>query len=96
MKKDKIYISFKESRKEDGSFYAVLSSPGEPNKQYSITVQYEGDKVLEQAGRGSFYVRARTFWYPNLSGFSEHAIYDLTYKVPHFTLHLSPESGKTL
>ena len=71
-----------ESRKEDGSFYAILSRPADLDKQYSITVQYEGDKVLEQAGQGSFYVRARTSWYPNLSGFSERAIYDLTYKVP--------------
>jgi Peptidase family M1 domain len=72
-----------ESRKEDGSFYAILSAPAETGKQYSITIQYEGDKVLEQAGEGSFYVRARTSWYPNLNGFGEHAFYDLTYKVPH-------------
>jgi hypothetical protein len=71
-----------ESRKNDGSFYAILSSPPETGKQYSITVQYEGDKVLEQAGDGSFYVRARSSWYPNLNGFGEHALYDLTYKVP--------------
>lgn len=72
-----------ESRKNDGSFYAILSSPPETGKQYAITVQYEGDKVLEQAGDGSFYVRARTSWYPNLNGFGEHVLYDLTYKVPH-------------
>jgi hypothetical protein len=72
-----------ESRKEDGSFYAILPKATETGKDYSISVQYEGDKVLEQAGDGSFYVRARTSWYPNLNGFGEHAIYDLTYKVPH-------------
>ena len=71
-----------ESRKQDGSFYAVLSKAPEMGKQSSITVQYEGDKVLFQAGEGSFYVRARTSWYPNLNGFNEHALYDLTYKVP--------------
>jgi hypothetical protein len=71
-----------ESRKEDGSFYAILPKATETGKDYSITVQYEGDKVLEKAGDGSFYVRARTSWYPNLNGFGEHAIYDLTYKVP--------------
>lgn len=43
-----------ESRKEDGSFYAILSSPAELNKQYSITVQYEGDKVLEQRAQAAF------------------------------------------
>lgn len=71
-----------ESRKEDGSFYAILPAGAEQGKDYSITVQYEGDKVLEHAGAGSFYVRARTSWYPNLNGFGEHALYDLTYKVP--------------
>jgi hypothetical protein len=71
-----------ESRKDDGSFYAILSKAPETGKQYSITVQYEGDKVLEQAGEGSFYVRARSSWYPNLNGFGEHVRYDLTYKVP--------------
>ena len=71
-----------ESRKDDGSFYAILPKASEIGKDYSITVQYEGDKVLEQAGDGSFYVLARTSWYPNLNGFGEHVMYDLTYKVP--------------
>jgi hypothetical protein len=72
-----------ESRKEDGSFYAVLPEAPESGKQHSITVEYAGDKVLEEAGDGSFYVRARTSWYPNLNGFGERALYDLTFKVPH-------------
>ncbi|HZU29523.1 MAG TPA: carboxypeptidase regulatory-like domain-containing protein, partial [Candidatus Angelobacter sp.] len=71
-----------ESRKEDGSFYVILPQAPEMGKQYSITVQYEGDKVLQSAGDGSFYVRARTSWYPNLNGFGEHSLYDLTFKVP--------------
>lgn len=71
-----------ESRKEDGSFYAILPNATQTGKDYSITVQYEGDKVLQQAGEGSFYVRARTSWYPNLNGFGEHSMYDLTFKVP--------------
>ncbi|HZE23991.1 MAG TPA: M1 family aminopeptidase [Blattabacteriaceae bacterium] len=71
-----------ESRKEDGSFYVILPEAAEAGKQYSITVQYEGDKVLDSAGDGSYYVRARTSWYPNLNGFGEHALYDLTFKVP--------------
>ena len=71
-----------ESRKEDGSFYVVLSSAPEAGRESSITVEYAGDKVLEQAGEGSFYIRARESWYPNLNGFGEHAMYDLTFKVP--------------
>jgi len=71
-----------ESRKEDGSFYVVLAKAPPMGKETSITVEYAGDKVLEQAGEGSFYVRARSAWYPNLNGFGERALYDLTYKVP--------------
>ncbi len=71
-----------EGRKEDGSFYVILPQSPEMGKQYAIVVQYEGDKVLEQAGDGSYYVRARTSWYPNLNGFGEHSLYDLTFKVP--------------
>ena len=72
-----------ENRKEDGSFYALLAEAPEVGKQYSITIEYSGDKVLEEAGDGSFYVGARSSWYPNLNGFGEHALYDLTFKVPH-------------
>lgn len=71
-----------ESRKEDGSFYVILPKAPEAGKEHSITVEYTGDKVLEQAGDGSFYVSARSSWYPNLNGFGERALYDLTYKVP--------------
>jgi hypothetical protein len=72
-----------ESRKEDGSFYVILPQAPPAGKETSVTVEYAGDKVLTQAGEGSFYVRARSSWYPNLNGFGEHALYDLTYKVPH-------------
>ena len=72
-----------EGRKDDGSFYVILPQSPEMGKQHTITVFYEGDKVLEQAGDGSYYVRSRTSWYPNLNGFGEHSLYDLTFKVPH-------------
>ncbi len=71
-----------ESRKEDGSFYAILPQAPPLGKPQSINVEYAGDKVLEVAGEGSFYVGARTSWYPNLNGFGEKALYDLTFKVP--------------
>ncbi|HWC17841.1 MAG TPA: carboxypeptidase regulatory-like domain-containing protein [Terriglobales bacterium] len=77
---DMYYIQ--ENRKEDGSFYAVLPEGMEAGKDYSITVEYSGDKVLIKAGNGSYYVRARESWYPDLNGFNERALYDLTYKVP--------------
>jgi hypothetical protein len=71
-----------ESRKEDGSFYAILPEAPPLGKERSINVEYAGDKVLEEAGEGSYYVSARSSWYPNLNGFGERALYDLTFKVP--------------
>jgi len=71
-----------ENRKEDGSFYAVLDDAPAMGQVHSITVEYGGDKVLSNAGGGSYYVGARQSWYPNLNGFGEKALYDLTFKVP--------------
>jgi len=71
-----------EDRKEDGSFYAILDQAAEPGKEHSINVEYVGDKVLYDAGGGSFYVGARESWYPNLNGFGEKVLFDLTFKVP--------------
>ena len=78
--KDLYFIQ--ETYKEDGSFYAILPQAPPLGQEQSITVEYAGDKVLDEAGEGSFYVSARTSWYPNLNGFGEHALYDLTFKVP--------------
>jgi hypothetical protein len=78
--KDLYFIQ--ESRKEDGSFYAILPLAAPLGQEQSINIEYEGDKVIEEAGEGSFYVGARTSWYPNLNGFGERALYDLTFKVP--------------
>jgi len=71
-----------ESRKEDGSFYVVLDEAPAMGQGHSITVEYGGDKVVTNAGSGSYYIGARVSWYPNLNGFGEKALYDLTFKVP--------------
>src|SRR5467141_4276909 len=71
-----------ENRKEDGSFYAILDEAPAMGQAHSITVEYAGDKVLYDAGSGSYYIGARQSWYPNLNGFGEKALYDLTFKVP--------------
>jgi hypothetical protein len=71
-----------ESRKDDGSFYAILDEAPSQGQAHAITVEYGGDKVLSDAGGGSYYIGARESWYPNLNGFGEKALYDLTYKIP--------------
>jgi hypothetical protein len=78
--KDLYFIQ--ESRHADGSFYVLLPQAAQEGSTYSITVEYSGDKVLFDAGNGSFYVRAREAWYPALNSFSDHALYDLTFRVP--------------
>jgi hypothetical protein len=78
-----------ESRKEDGSFYVVLDEVPPMGKEQSISVEYVGDKVLYDAGSGSYYVGARESWYPNLNGFGEKALYDLTFKVPRSNVVIS-------
>ena len=80
-----------EDRKQDGSFYALLDEPLDTGKEHSITVEYAGDKVLYDAGDGSYYVGAREWWYPNLNGtgFGEKALYDLTFKVPRSNVVIS-------
>src|SRR5256885_2380885 len=54
-----------ENRKEDGSFYAILDEAPPVGKDHVITIEYTGDKVLYDAGGGSYYVGARESWYPN-------------------------------
>jgi hypothetical protein len=71
-----------EDRKKDGSFYAILDEAPSMGQVHSITVEFAGDKVLTDAGGGSYYIGARQSWYPNLNGFGEKASYDLTFKVP--------------
>jgi peptidase M1-like protein/carboxypeptidase family protein len=78
-----------ENRKEDGSFYAILDEAPAMGQEHSVTVEYAGDKVLTDAGSGSYYISARESWYPNLNGFGEKALYDLTFKVPHSNMVIS-------
>jgi len=78
-----------ESRKEDGSFYVVLDEAPAMGREHSVSVEYVGDKVLVNAGNGSYYVNARESWYPNLNGFGEKALYDLTFKVPPANMVIS-------
>jgi hypothetical protein len=78
-----------ESKKEDGSFYVVLDEAPSLAQEHTITAEYAGDKVLYDAGGGSYYVGARESWYPNLNGFGEKAIYDLTFKVPKSNVVIS-------
>ena len=71
-----------EARKEDGDFYVVLPEALVKGKQYKISIEYQGNKVIEDAGGGNFAVGARTSWYPSVNVFNDRATFDLTFKVP--------------
>jgi hypothetical protein len=74
-----------EDRHHDGSFYAILPQAYDVGSTHTITVEYAGDKVLYDAGNGSYYVGARDSWYPNLSngGYGQKSMFDITFKVAH-------------
>jgi len=80
--KDAETFFIQESRKEDGSFYAILPEPMVKGQSYKLNIEYRGDKVVEDAGGGNFAVGARTSWYPSVNSFTDRATFDLTFKVP--------------
>jgi len=71
-----------EPGKEDGSFYVIFPKGLPAGAEAEITVAYEGDKVVRDAGNGNFAVGARESWYPSLNSFMDRATYDLTFRVP--------------
>jgi len=71
-----------EDRKHDGSFYVVLPQPLKRGGEQQILVEYQGDKVVQNAGGGNFSVGARTSWYPSLNAFRDHTRFHLIFKVP--------------
>ncbi len=71
-----------EKKNDDSAFYAILPEATIKGRQYKMTIEYGGEKVLENAGGGSYYVGARTSWYPSVNAFTDRATFDLTFKVP--------------
>lgn len=77
-------ISFiQENRKDDSAFYAVLAEPTVKDQKYTIHIEYNGNKVIEDAGGGNFAVSARTSWYPSLNSFNDYATFDTTFTTPN-------------
>jgi Carboxypeptidase regulatory-like domain/Peptidase family M1 domain len=72
-----------EQKKEDGSFYVVWPEALIKGQQYKLSIEYQGNKVVEDAGGGNFAVGARTSWYPSVNAFNDRATFDLTFKVPN-------------
>ena len=70
-----------EKKNDDSAFHSILPEPTVKGRQYKIAIEYQGDKVIEDAGGGNFAVGARTSWYPSVNAFTDRATFDLTFKV---------------
>ena len=79
-KKELYYIQ--EGRKNDSSLYVILPEATHKGVPFTITLEYAGDKVITNAGTGSYFVQERSAWYPNPGFFTDRAVYDLTYRIP--------------
>lgn len=76
-----------ERKNDDSAFYVILTEGLINGRTYKLKIEYEGRKVVEDAGGGNFAVSARTSWYPSVNAFNDRATFDLTFKVPKkFTL----------
>jgi len=71
-----------EDKKKDGAFHVIFPEPLVKGRKYKLTLDYQGEKVLENAGGGNFSVRYRTSWYPSVNSFNDRATFDLTFKIP--------------
>src|SRR5262245_382196 len=79
---DKEINFIQEDKKKDGSFYVIFPEPLLKGRKYKLTVDYQGDKVLDNAGGGNYAVQYRTSWYPSVNSFNDRATFDLTFKIP--------------
>jgi len=79
---DKETNFIQEDKKKDGSFYVIFPEPLVKGRKYKLTLDYQGEKVLTNAGGGNYSVGFRTSWYPSVNSFNDRATYDLTFKIP--------------
>lgn len=79
---DKEIGFIQEDKKKDGAFFVICPEPLVKGRKYKLTLDYQGEKVLENAGGGNFSVRYRTSWYPSVNSFNDRATFDLTFKIP--------------
>jgi hypothetical protein len=79
---DKETNFIQEDKRKDGSFYVIFPESLVKGRKYKLTMDYQGEKVLTDAGGGNFAVGFRTSWYPSVNAFNDRSTFDLTFKVP--------------
>ncbi|MDT5272297.1 MAG: hypothetical protein QOH49_4483 [Acidobacteriota bacterium] len=78
-------LQFIQEKKEgDADFALIWPEPLEAGKSYKVTVDYQGDRALRDAGGGNYFLVPRSTWYPNNGGtqFGDRATFDVTFHYP--------------
>jgi len=71
-----------EGEERDADAAVVFPEPIPAGEEIVIRLDYAGDEVVFDYGRGSYAVAARASWYPNLGTFRDPATFDMTFRVP--------------
>ncbi len=73
-----------EKRDEDADFAVILSEPIEMGSNITLTIEYEGDGAVADAGGGNFFLIPRSSWYPNNGGgqFGDRATFEINFRYP--------------
>ncbi|MFL6334671.1 MAG: carboxypeptidase regulatory-like domain-containing protein [Pyrinomonadaceae bacterium] len=73
-----------EKQENDADFALIWPEPLEVGKSYKVTVDYQGDHALRDAGGGNYFLVPRSTWYPNNGGtqFGDRATFDVTFNYP--------------
>src|SRR5262249_53509218 len=71
-----------EDKTKDGSFYVIFPEPLVKGRKYKLTLDYQGEKVLENQGGGNFSGRYSASWYPSVESFNDLPAFDLTFRIP--------------
>ncbi|MGA7615152.1 MAG: M1 family aminopeptidase [Thermoanaerobaculia bacterium] len=66
----------------DADAAVVFPEPLAEGREVKLNIRYEGSDVLRPVGLGSYSVRARSSWYPNVGTFADTASYELTFRFP--------------
>jgi hypothetical protein len=73
-----------EGKSKDADFALIWPEPLDTDKDYKVTVEYQGGEALADLGGGNFFLIPRLTWYPNNGGtqFGDRATFDMTFHYP--------------
>lgn len=73
-----------EDKNEDADFAVILPSSTQLGKNFTLSIEYEGDKAIRGAGSGNYILVPRSSWYPNNGGgqFGDRATFEINFRYP--------------